>query len=194
MDEILIHLLLFGIDWEYKFWCEIFESLVKYNCRASFDTFRKWHGDEILILCCWRHEKCTCKICALGCEIKFSHYITCLNHTSATNEWDGHLRSEETHKMIPRTCWMCPAVSEISSWKVLELVPSFSRPSLLLVWRTCTFINIQYAVALLTKMGYRLAQESSEYHLQFRTYAGWIKSLLIFFFLWWQVLVKKFSE
>ena len=54
----------------------------------------------------------------------------------------------------------------------LKLVPSFSRPSLLLARRTCTFINIQYAVALLTKMGYRLTQESSEYHLRFRTYAG----------------------
>ena len=68
----------------------------------------------------------------------------------------------------------------------LKLVPSFSLSSLMLAWRTCTFINIQYAVALLTKMGYRLAQESNEYLLWFRTYAGWIKSLLIFFLLgWW---------
>ena len=132
MDEILIHLPLFGIDWEYKFWCEIFESLVKYNCRASFDTFRKWHGDEILILCCQRHEKCTYKICALGCEIKFSHYITRLNHTSATSGQDGHLRSEVTHILIPRTCGICLVVSKISSWKGVKLVPSFSRPSLLL--------------------------------------------------------------
>ena len=50
--EILIHLPLFRIDWEYKFWCEVFGSLVKYNYLTSFLTFRKWDGDEILILCC----------------------------------------------------------------------------------------------------------------------------------------------
>ena len=65
-----------------------------------------------------------------------------------------------------------PLPSPSFSWKELKLVPSFSRPSLLLARRTCTFINIQYAVALLTKMGYRLTQKSSEYHLRFRTYAG----------------------
>ena len=52
MAEILIHLSLFRIDGEYTFWCEIFDSLVKYNYKASFRTFRKWYGDENLILCC----------------------------------------------------------------------------------------------------------------------------------------------
>ena len=47
----------------------------------------------------------------------------------------------------------------------------------------------EYAVALLTMMGYRMAQESSEYHLLFRTYAGWIKKsayLLIMRLMRWQ--------
>ena len=41
----------------------------------------------------------------------------------------------------------------------LKLVPSFSRSSLLLAWRSYTFMKIEYAVALLTMMGYRMAQE-----------------------------------
>ena len=36
MDETLIHLPLFRIDGENKFWCEIFGSLVKYSCGLHF--------------------------------------------------------------------------------------------------------------------------------------------------------------
>ena len=49
MAEILIHLPLFRVDVEDKFWCEILYSLVKYNYRASFLTFPKWYRDETLI-------------------------------------------------------------------------------------------------------------------------------------------------
>ena len=47
-----------------------------------------------------------------------SHY---LNHTSATSGRDGHLRSEVTHILIPRTCGICLVVSKISSWKGVKL-------------------------------------------------------------------------
>ena len=53
----------------------------------------------------------------------------------------------------------------------LKLVPSFSRSSLLLARRSYTFMKIEYAVALLTMKGNRMAQESSQSHLRFRTYA-----------------------
>ena len=39
--------------------------------------------------------------------------------------------------------------------------------------------KIEYAVALFPMMGYRMAQESSQYHLRFRTYAGRKNSLLL---------------
>ena len=39
-----------------------------------------------------------------------------------------------------------------------------------------TFIITEYAIALLTMMGKRIAQKSSQYHLQFRTYAARKKS------------------
>ena len=48
MAEIIIHLPLLTEDGGYKFGCEIFDSIVKYNFRASFLTFRKWYRDEIL--------------------------------------------------------------------------------------------------------------------------------------------------
>ena len=41
------------------------------------------------------------------------------------------------------------------------------------------FMKIEYAVALFPMMGYRMAQESSQYHLRFRTYAGRKNSLLL---------------
>ena len=72
-----------------------------------------------------------------------------------------------------------------------KLVPSFSRSSLLLAWRSYTLMKLEYTVALLPMMGYRMAQESSQYHLLVRTYSRRKKVL---FFLLWQVLVKKFSE
>ena len=81
--------------------------------------------------------------------------------------------------MIPRTCGICIAISEISSWKELKLVPSFLLSSFLLARRSCTLIKIEYAVALFPMMGYRMAQESSQYHLRFRTYAGRKNSLLL---------------
>ena len=40
-------------------------------------------------------------------------------------------------------------------------------------------MKIKYAVALFPMMGYRMAQESSQYHLRFRTYAGRKNSLLL---------------
>ena len=40
-------------------------------------------------------------------------------------------------------------------------------------------MKIEYAVALFPMMGYRMAQESSQYHLRFRTYAGRKNSLLL---------------
>ena len=67
----------------------------------------------------------------------------------------------------------------------LKLVPSFSRSSLLLAWRSYTFMKIEYAVALLTMKGNRMAQESSQYQLRFPTYAGRKNSLLIFLLWWW---------
>ena len=81
--------------------------------------------------------------------------------------------------MIPRTCWICIAISEISSWKELKLVPSFLLSSFLLARRSCTLIKIKYAVALLTIMGNRMAQGSSQYHLRFWPYAGRKNSLLL---------------
>ena len=81
--------------------------------------------------------------------------------------------------MIPRTCGICIAISEISSWKELKLVPSFLLSSFLLARRSCTLIKIEYAVALFPMMGYRMAQESSQYHLRFRTYGGRKNSLLM---------------
>ena len=67
--------------------------------------------------------------------------------------------------MIPKTCGICLAVTEISSWKELKLVPSFLLSSFLLARRSCTLIKIKYAVALLTIIGNRMAQGSSQYHL-----------------------------
>ena len=61
----------------------------------------------------------------------------------------------------------------------LKLVPSFSHSSLLLAWRSCTFMKIEYAVALFPMVGYRMAQEWRQYHLRFRTYAGRKNSLLL---------------
>ena len=61
----------------------------------------------------------------------------------------------------------------------LKLVPSFSRSSLLLARRSYTFMKIEYAVALLTMKGNRMAQESSQSHLRFRTYARRKNSLLL---------------
>ena len=63
--------------------------------------------------------------------------------------------------------------------KFMELVPSFLLSSFLLARRSCTLIKIQYAIALFPMMGYRMAQESSQYHLRFRTYAGRKNSLLL---------------
>ena len=81
--------------------------------------------------------------------------------------------------MIPRTCGICIAISEMSSWRELKLVPSFLLSSFLLARRSCTLIKIEYAVALFPMMGYRMAQESSQYHLRFRTYAGRKNNLLL---------------
>ena len=78
--------------------------------------------------------------------------------------------------MIPGTCGICVAVTEISSWKELKLVPSLSHSSLLLAY---ILMKIEYAVALFPMIGYRMAQESSQYHLRFRTYAGRKNSLLL---------------
>ena len=61
--------------------------------------------------------------------------------------------------MIPRTCGMCIAISEISSWKELKLVPSFSYSSLLLAWRSYILIKLEHAVALFHMMGNRMVQE-----------------------------------
>ena len=44
--------------------------------------------------------------------------------------------------MIPRTCGICIAISEISSWKELKLVPSFLLSSFLLARRSYTLIKI----------------------------------------------------
>ena len=74
--------------------------------------------------------------------------------------------------MILRTCGICVAISEISSWTELKLVPSFSRSSLSLACRSYIWIRIEYAVALFPMMGNRMVQESSQYHLRFRTYGG----------------------
>ena len=61
----------------------------------------------------------------------------------------------------------------------LKLVPSFSRSSLLLARRSYTFMKIEYAVALLTMKGNRMAQESNQSHLRFRTYARRKNGLLL---------------
>ena len=64
--------------------------------------------------------------------------------------------------MIPRTCGICIAISEISSWKELKLVPSFLLSSFLLARRSCTLIRFEYAVALFPMMGNIMAQEGSQ--------------------------------
>ena len=81
--------------------------------------------------------------------------------------------------MIPRTCGICIAISEISSWKELKLVPSFLLSSFLLARRSYTSIKFQYAVALFPIVGNTMAQEWSQYHLRFRTYGGRKNSLLL---------------
>ena len=75
----------------------------------------------------------------------------------------------------------------------LKLVPSFSRSSLLLARKSYTFMKIEYAVALLTMMGYRMAQESSQYHLLVQTDARRKKCPLLIMIMI-IMLVKKFSE
>ena len=64
--------------------------------------------------------------------------------------------------MIPRTCGICIAISEISAWKELKLVPSFLLSSFLLARRSCTLIRFEYAVALFPMMGNIMAQEGSQ--------------------------------
>ena len=61
----------------------------------------------------------------------------------------------------------------------LNLVPSFSRSSLLLAWRSYTFMKFEYAVALFPMVGNKMAQEWIQYHLRFRTYGGRKNSLLL---------------
>ena len=57
-----------------------------------------------------------CKVTARVRNKKFTLYNV-LIHTLATSEHDSYFPSEETHIMIPRTCAICQAVSEISSRK-----------------------------------------------------------------------------
>ena len=61
--------------------------------------------------------------------------------------------------MIPRTCGIYNAISEITSWKELKLVPSFLRSSLLLAWRCYILIKIEHAVALFPMMGNCMVQD-----------------------------------
>ena len=61
--------------------------------------------------------------------------------------------------MIPRTYGIYNAISEITSWKELKLVPSFLRSSLLLAWRCYILIKIEHAVALFPMMENRMVQE-----------------------------------
>ena len=72
-----------------------------------------------------------CKVTARVRNKNFTLYNMLNSHLSHSKH-DRHFPSEETHMMIPRTCGICQTVSEISSWKELKLVPSFSHSSLLL--------------------------------------------------------------
>ena len=84
--------------------------------------------------------------------------------------------------MIPRTYGICITISEITSWKELKLVPSFSCSSLLLAWRSYILIKIEYAVALFHMTGNRMVQDDVNITYGFGlTPAG--KKVFLFFLL-----------
>ena len=141
---------------------------------------RRWNFDSMLLTTWEMHMQNMCarvwnKIFALH-NVLNSH----LSHKRMTQsfaEWrDAH---NDTKNMWDMSSRFWDKFTERQ-----KLVPSFSRSSLLLAWRSYTLMKLQYAVALLTMIGYRMAQVSSQYKLLFRTYARRIKVFFFFFLLW----------
>ena len=135
----------------------------------------RWNFDSMLLTTQEMHMQNVCarvwnKIFALHNVLK-SHLSHKRTRWSFAERRDAHNDTKNMWNMSSRF-WD-------KFMEELKLVPSFSRSSLLLVWISCTFTKIEYAVALLTMIGYRMAQEAGQYHLWFRTYARRKKSLLL---------------
>ena len=111
-------------------------------------------------------------VCAWVWNKVFALHNVLNSHLSHKRTWQPFSQQRDAHDDT-KNIWDMSSRFRENSWKELKLVPSFSRPSLLPAWRTYTFIKFKYADALLTMMGKRMAQESSQYHVRFWTYARW---------------------
>ena len=139
---------------------------------------RRWNFDSKLLTIQEMHMQ---NVCARVRNKMFAIHSVLNSHLSHKRTWQPFSQQRDAHDDT-KNMWNMSSRFRENSWKELKLVPSFSRSSLLLAWRSCTFIITEYAVALLTMMGNRMAQESSQYHLRYRTYAGRKKVFFFFFF------------
>ena len=147
---------------------------------------RRWNFDSMLLTTRQMHMQNVCaqvwnKIVALHSVLN--------SHLSHKQTWQSFSQRRDAHDDTKNMCDMSSHFWDKFTERQ-KLVPSFSRSSLLLAWRSYTLMKLEYAVALLTMMGYRMAQESSQHNLRLRTYARRKNDLLLILIM----LVKKFSE
>ena len=100
------------------------------------------------------------------------------SHLSHKKTWQSFSQRRDAHDDTKNMCDMSNHFWDKFTERQ-KLVPSFSRSSLLLAWRSYTLMKLEYAVALLMMKGNRMVQESSQSHLRFQTYARRKNSLLI---------------
>ena len=117
-------------------------------------------------------------LCARVRNKMFAIHSVLNSHLSHKRTWQPFSQQRDAHDDT-KNIWSMSNRFRENSWKELKLVPSFSRSSLLLAWRSCTLMKIECAIALLTMMGNRMEQEASQYYPRFRTYARWKKCPLI---------------